>query len=90
MTSESDTRKKTPVFRLSQQNIQISGGAFIGNEANFGGFLYKEGKGKVSCAGASIIESEALDGGALYLVDAEDLEWECDLIENEALVGPAM
>lgn len=75
---------------LQCENTQITGGTFSENEADFGGFLYKEGEGTASCTGALIERSEALDGGALYLADSVELDWGCDLIDNKALVASAM
>ena len=69
---------------------QITGGNFSKNEADFGGFMYKEGKGNASCEGASILEHNGVDGGAIYAVEDAKLEWACDLGENTALAGPAM
>lgn len=69
---------------------QITGGTFVANEADLGGFLFKEGDGKATCTGASILGHKGVDGGAIYAVDGADLYWECDLINNEALSGPAM
>lgn len=71
-------------------SLQITGGIFVANMADFGGFLYKEGGGKATCTGASIVGHIGVDGGAIYAVDDADLYWECDLIENVALSGPAM
>lgn len=72
------------------KQIQITGGEFTSNNADFGGFLYKDGSGNASCVGVTIEGHEALDGGAIYVVDDVELEWECDLVRNKALVGPAM
>lgn len=69
---------------------QITGGNFTKNEADFGGFLYKQGKGITSCEGASVLGHKGVDGGAIYAVDGATLEWECDLLRNSALVGSAM
>lgn len=68
---------------------QITGGTFAENRADFGGFLFIEGSHSASCVDASIVGSEALDGGAIYAV-AVELDWKCDLIRNSALAGPAM
>lgn len=69
---------------------QITGGNFTGNMADDGGFLYKEGAGKASCSGASVVRSKGVDGGALCAVDGASLEWECNLVANSALSGSAM
>lgn len=69
---------------------QITGGNFTDNEADFGGFLYKEGPGNTSCTGASILGHTGVDGGAIYAVDKAVLDWACDLGNNLALAGPAM
>lgn len=69
---------------------QITGGNFSSNEADFGGFLYKEGEGNATCVGASIVKSKGVDGGAIYAVDDAVLDWACHLIGNTALAGPAM
>lgn len=68
----------------------MTGGTYENNSADFGGFLYKEGEGSTSCSGASIEHHEGVDGGAIYAVDGAVLDWECDLIKNSALAGPAM
>ena len=52
--------------------------------------MYKEGDGNASCEGASILEHEGVDGGAIYAVDDAELDWACDLEGNSALAGPAM
>ena len=69
---------------------KITGGTFTENKADFGGFLYVEGDGTSSCMGASVVRHSGVDGGAIYAVDGAFLEWACDLVENKALVGPAM
>ena len=69
---------------------QITGGNFSKNQADFGGFLYKEGEGNASCEGASILNHTGVDGGAIYVVEDAVLDWACDLEENIALAGPAM
>lgn len=69
---------------------KITGGAFLSNTADFGGFLYKKGTGSVSCAGASAEGNQAVDGGGVYAVENATLHWECDLVENSALSGPGM
>lgn len=69
---------------------QISGGSFSSNEADFGGFLYKEGEGITTCTGANVSLHRGVDGGAIYAVDGATLEWMCDLKNNSALIGPAM
>lgn len=68
----------------------MTGGNFTGNEADFGGFLYKEGAGKVSCDNALIEKNKGVDGGAIYAINSATLEWDCDLRGNSALSGPAM
>lgn len=68
----------------------MEGGYFTDNEADFGGFLYKKGTGNTRCSGTSIEMHKALDGGAIYALDDADLDWECDLLRNTALAGPAM
>ena len=60
------------------------------NKADFGGFLHKEGDGKASCEGASILEHEGVNGGAIYAVDDAELDWACDLEGNSAFAGSAM
>lgn len=79
-----------PVADCDTETRQITGGNFTGNVADFGGFLYKEGAGNTSCTGASVEKHQGVDGGAIYAVDGATLEWECDLVENVALSGPAM
>lgn len=71
---------------------QITGGTFTSNEADFGGFLYKEGAGSATCTGAatSVTGHRGVDGGAIYAVKGASLEWGCDLVANKALAGPAM
>lgn len=69
---------------------QITGGQFSLNEADFGGFLYKEGDGTATCEGATIRLNQGVDGGAIYAVEDAVLDWACDLIGNSALAGPAM
>lgn len=69
---------------------QITGGTFSSNTADFGGFLYKEGKGTASCVGASIQDNKGVDGGAIYADEDATLDWACDLKGNFALAGPAM
>ena len=69
---------------------QITGGNFTRNTADFGGFLYVEGGAKAVCAGASVVGHRAIDGGAVYAAKNVVLDWACDLVENESLVGPAM
>ena len=70
--------------------MQITGGNFSSNEADFGGFLHKEGDGTVSCEEASILLNKGVDGGAIHAVQDAVLDWACDLRENSALAGPAM
>lgn len=77
---------KACVFFLNQ----ISGGSFTSNKADFGGFVYKEGKGNTSCDGASIDGHKGVDGGAIYAVDGATLDWKCNLKGNLAVSGPAM
>lgn len=79
--------------RLSFLNcflFQIKGGVFAHNKADFGGFLYKKGVGDTSCSGAVIEQHTGVDGGAIYALDDAKLEWECDLLKNTAVAGPAM
>lgn len=68
----------------------MEGGNFIYNKADFGGFLYKKGAGQTRCSGTSIEMHSALDGGAIYALHNATLDWECDLLRNTALAGPAM
>ncbi|CAN0356022.1 unnamed protein product, partial [Ectocarpus sp. 12 AP-2014] len=70
--------------------INITQGTFTNNEADFGGFLYKEGPGNASCTGASVVGHRGVDGGAVYAVEGAKLEWGCDLVDNYALAGPAI
>ncbi|CAB1103374.1 unnamed protein product [Ectocarpus sp. CCAP 1310/34] len=65
-------------------------GTFTNNEADFGGFLYKEVPGNASCTGASVARHRGVDGGAVYAVEGAKLEWGCHLVNNSALAGPAM
>lgn len=69
--------------------VQVSGGAYEGNEAIFGGFISTSGSGNTTCSGASIKKNRGLNGGAIYAVDAT-LDWVCGLAENEAITGSAM
>ena len=69
---------------------QITGGGFAKNMADYGGFLYKEGEGETSCTGASILQHQGVDGGAIHAVDGAVLDWACDIGNNSALAGPAM
>lgn len=69
--------------------LEITGGTFRRNKADFGGFLHTEGSGNATCSGALVQKNRGLDGGALYIVGA-NLMLQCDLVENDALVGPAM
>ena len=73
-----------------QTTEQITGGYFDGNEADEGGFLYKEGRGDVSCVGATVLRSKGVNGGAIYAVNDAVLDWRCNISENTALAGPAM
>lgn len=68
---------------------QVMGGNYTKNSADFGGFLYKKGSGITNCSDALVQENTGLDGGALYITDAE-VHWQCNLIGNDALVAPAM
>ncbi|CAM9574874.1 unnamed protein product, partial [Ectocarpus sp. 12 AP-2014] len=77
-------------FAESGADIEITGGTFISNKADFGGFLYKAGEGNAACSGATVLKHEGVDGGAIYAVDGANLEWECHLRENSALIGPAI
>ncbi|CBJ32402.1 adhesin-like protein [Ectocarpus siliculosus] len=77
-------------FAESGADIEITGGTFISNKADFGGFLYKAGEGNAACSGATVLQHEGVDGGAIYAVDGANLEWECHLRENSALIGPAI
>lgn len=70
--------------------MQVKGGDFAANEAESGGFLYKEGSGNASCVGGTIQGHSAFEGGAIYVVGRVELEWNCDLITNRAVLGPAM
>ncbi len=76
--------------RQTYLRYKITGGAFLSNKADFGGFLYKKGVGSVSCAGASAEGNQAVDGGGVYAVENATLHWECDMVDNSALSGPAM
>ena len=72
---------------------QITGGTFAGNQADFGGFLYKQGAGNATCTGGGTtpaIGNRGVFGGAIYAVKGASLELSCDLVENEAQIGPAM
>ncbi|CAM9462085.1 unnamed protein product, partial [Ectocarpus sp. 12 AP-2014] len=71
-------------------HIDITQGTFTNNEADFGGFLYKEGPGNASCTNASVAGHRGVDGGAVYAVEGAKLEWGCDLVNNSALAGPAI
>lgn len=70
--------------------VQITGGTFTDNTADFGGFLYTEGDGLSSCKGASVVNHNAVDGGAIYAVEDAEVDWACHLVKNRALSGPAM
>ncbi|CAM9101274.1 unnamed protein product, partial [Laminaria digitata] len=70
--------------------VQITGGNFTNNKADFGGFLYKGGAGETSCTGASILGHEAVDGGAIYAVDDATVHWECDIRDTSAITGPGI
>ena len=37
-----------------------------------------------------MVRHEGVDGGEIYAVDEAVPEWACDVVKNEALVGPAM
>ena len=69
---------------------KVTGGEFLGNKADFGGFLYNTGPGSVTCAGALVGRNRAVDGGGVYVVENATLDWACDLVQNSALSGPAM
>lgn len=71
-------------------DLQINGGTFTSNKAGFGGCLYVEGDGVTTCEGGSVEKNSGFDGGAIYAVKANVVEWACHLIGNEALSGPAM
>lgn len=76
--------------KFSCNIVKITGGTFYGNKADYGGFLYTDGEGTTSCKGASVEESNAVDGGGVYAVDGAMVDWECNLLSNSALSGPAM
>ena len=69
---------------------QITGGNFSNNKADFGGFLYREGTGNTSCEGASILQHDAVDGGAIYAIDDATVNWACDIRENSVISASAM
>ena len=69
---------------------QINGGDYTKNKAAYGGFLYNKGRGNVSCMGASIRQHTSLEGGAIYAVDAANITWACDIVNNSAISGTAM
>ncbi|CAN0138387.1 unnamed protein product, partial [Pylaiella littoralis] len=75
---------------FGEGHINITGGKFMGNEAFFGGFLYKEGAGNAFCTGATVTGNSGVNGGAIYAVEGAELEWGCDLVENSAILGPAI
>ncbi|CBJ33129.1 asn/thr-rich large protein family protein [Ectocarpus siliculosus] len=77
-------------FAESGADIEITGGNFISNKADFGGFLYKAGEGNATCSGATVLQHEGIDGGAIYAIDGANLEWACHIRENSALIGPAI
>ncbi|CAM9587167.1 unnamed protein product [Ectocarpus fasciculatus] len=77
-------------FAESGADIEITGGTFTANTADFGGFLYKAGEGTAACSGATVLRHVGVDGGAIYAVDGANLEWECHLRGNSALIGPAI
>lgn len=55
--------------------------------------MYKEGAGNATCTGGaatSVTGHRGVDGGAIYAVKGATLDWSCDLVENQALAGPAM
>lgn len=71
-------------------SLQITGGDFVENSADFGGFLFKEGSGNTSCSGASIERNIGVDGGGIYALDGASIDWQCDMESNYALSGCAM
>lgn len=75
---------------LRDDLCKVTGGNFIGNAADFGGFVYKKGIGLTTCTGASIVNHYGVDGGAIYVVDGAQVEWECDVGMSHALTGSAM
>ncbi|CBJ33130.1 polymorphic outer membrane protein [Ectocarpus siliculosus] len=77
-------------FAESGAGIEVTGGTFISNKADFGGFLYKASKRNATCSGATVLKHEGVDGDAIYAIDGANLEWECNLRENSALIGPAI
>ena len=52
--------------------------------------MFARGGGTMSCKGATVEGSSAVDGGGLYIISGATMEWECDLISNSALSGPGM
>lgn len=87
-----------PSFRYAPQGVhapsdvppQVTGGEFVQNKADYGGFLYMERQGTATCSGSRVANHEAVIGGAIFAMDGSTLSWECDLEKNSALVGPAM
>lgn len=69
---------------------QITGGNFSGNKADFGAFMYRTGPGETSCEGVSILDHEAVDGGAIYAIDGATVDWACDIRDNSAISAAAM
>lgn len=49
-----------------------------------------EGPGHASCSGAIMENNSGLDGGVVYIMSDASLDWQCDMINNYALVGGAM
>lgn len=72
------------------RGVQITGGTFTNNAADFGGFLYTAGDGLSSCKGSSVVDNNAVEGGAIYAVEDAVVDWACHLVNNRALSGPAM
>ena len=70
--------------------IQITGGEFKNNKADYGGFFYAKGHGNISCAGASITNNEAMEGGAFFAVNVDMMNLTCEIANNTAVAGPAM
>ena len=76
-------------FYISFLN-QITGGVFENNEADYGGFFWAKGDGEISCAGASITNNEAMEGGAFFAVNVKMMKLACEIANNTAVAGPAM
>lgn len=69
---------------------QVNNGSYMHNEADFGGFIHKEGQGNATCSGAYVANNTGLNGGAIYAFGGANLDWQCELVNNSAVSGAAM